>query len=276
MAVLSDLLGIPHFTTSNGSTVRSDFLEAVAERLGVPEPERLREDPLLAACIEAATRASREASLFSPGNTVTDRALQAIINGVVENWTIGPAAGTADADTPPGPPADSPAKEGPVREPDLPTGDAALALPVAELEDLLDPDRLLGPVDRRLLAVAYREGQDSFRKAVLRAYARDQHAACCMRGWGPVQALEAAHIIPHAEGGLGIVSNGLCLRGDVHALFDRQLVAVNEDTLRVLVHPVLGPTPYADLAEVTIHVPSAVVDRPARAALGKRRLDAGL
>lgn len=47
MAVLSDLLGIRHFTTSNGSTVRSDFLRAVAVRLGVPEPERLKKDPLL-------------------------------------------------------------------------------------------------------------------------------------------------------------------------------------------------------------------------------------
>ena len=33
MAVISDLLGIPHFTTSNGSTVRADFLQAVAARL---------------------------------------------------------------------------------------------------------------------------------------------------------------------------------------------------------------------------------------------------
>jgi len=36
MATISDLLGIPHFTTARGSTVRRDFLEAVGVALGTP------------------------------------------------------------------------------------------------------------------------------------------------------------------------------------------------------------------------------------------------
>ncbi|WP_155378796.1 hypothetical protein [Cellulomonas sp. JZ18] len=42
MAVLSDLLGIPHFTTSRGSTVRSDFLKAVLVALGESPKARTR------------------------------------------------------------------------------------------------------------------------------------------------------------------------------------------------------------------------------------------
>lgn len=85
MSVLSDLLGIAHFSTSNGSTVRRDFLEAVAVALGVPDPGRLRlKDDVLLACLAAATGRPQTKRLLSPGATVTDAALDTIINGVVE------------------------------------------------------------------------------------------------------------------------------------------------------------------------------------------------
>lgn len=265
MAVLSDLLGIAHFTTSNGSTVRRDFLEAVAARLDVPAPDTIAtKDAVLAACVEAATRLPMDSTLFSPGGTVTDRALQVIIDGVLENWQLGPD-GALTATTKDRPP-----------EPVLPTGQAALDTPLPVLEDLLDPDRLAGPVDRRLMAVAYREDQDAFRKAVLNAYRRGGYESCCVTGHGPSQVLQAAHIIGHAEGGVSMVSNGLCLRADMHTLMDRKLMAIHETTLEVLVHPVLGPTPYAELAGKKIHVPAPVADRPAPAALLHRRQAAGL
>ena len=264
MAVLSDLLGIAHFTTSNGSTVRRDFLEAVAARLGVNAPDTIpTKDGVLEACVEAASQQQMDPSLLSPGSTVTDRALQVIIDGVLQNWQLGPDGELTGRDAAP-------------KQPELPTGDGALDTPLSVLEDLLDPDRLAGPVDRRLMAVAYREDQDGFRKAVLRAYRQGPYEACCVTGHGPPQVLQAAHIIGHAEGGVSTVSNGLCLRADLHTLMDRRLLAVHEIDLEVLVHPVLAPTPYAELQGQKIHVPSAVADRPAPAALLHRRQAAGL
>jgi hypothetical protein len=284
MSVLSELLGIEHFTTSRGSTVRRDFLEAVARRLGVSGPDTLAtKDDVLAAAVEAATKLDMDPDLFSPGMTVTDKALQRIIDGVVENWTLGPG-GDDNADGAPKFDMDQiglsvfpvPDPGAPPEQPALPTGQDALDMPIEALEDLIDPAHELGPVDRRLVAVAYREGQDNFRKAVLQAYRQGLYEACCITGHGPPQVLQAAHIVGHAEGGLAVVSNGLCLRSDLHALLDRRLIAVHETTLEVLTHPVLAPTPYAELAGHKIHVPNAVADRPAAAALKHRRLTAGL
>lgn len=269
MAVLSDLLGIDHYTTSRGSTVPGSFIRAVAHRLGVPDADGLTKDAALQAAIEAATLQPMDPSLFSRGSTITDLALQRIIDGVLANWQLGPAA--------PGPaPAPFTDPDGPPASDGLPKGQDALDMQIDLLEDLLDPDGDLGPVDRRLVAVAYREDQDSFRRAVLLAYRQSGVEACCITGHGPPQVLQAAHIVGHADGGPAVVSNGLCLRSDLHALLDRRLIAVHETTLEVLVHPVLEPTPYADLAGREIHIPMLVNHRPSAAALRHRRLAAGL
>jgi len=222
-----------------------------------------KKDPLLRACVEAATRAPMDSTLFSPGGTVTNRALQTILDGLVDNGLI------RRSPQPPGPGA-------PTSSVALPTGEAALETPLEELEELLDPDEVVGPFDRRLLARAYRESQDEFRAAVLAAYSYNDAERCCITGYGPSQALQAAHIVPWVEGGPSIVSNGLCLRADLHLLFDSRLIAVHETELTVLVHPVLVPTPYGELAGEKIHVPRDAALRPAPAALRKRREDAGL
>lgn len=268
MKVLSDLLGIPHFTTARGSTVRSDFLHAVASRLGIENPDGYAKDPLILEIASAAYHGNPpDFPWLSPGGTVKNETLAKWIDGVVQNHKLGPA----DA---PGP---TPAQPGGPPNPNLPTGETALELPLKILEDMLDPDRSLDPDDRRLLAVAYREGQDTFRTSVLEAYKQGGAEACCVTGHGPVQALEAAHIVSHAAGGVMTVDNGLCLRVDVHRLFDRRLMAVHETTLEVLAHPVLMVVPaYGDLVGKKIHTPAAAADKPAPAALKHRRLAAGL
>lgn len=43
------------------------------------------------------------------------------------------------------------------------------------------------------------------------------------------RVLDAAHIKPFAEGGAHDVTNGLALRTDLHRLFDRGYVTVDED-----------------------------------------------
>ncbi len=69
-----------------------------------------------------------------------------------------------------------------------------------------------------------RLGQGIFRVEVLDAYGR----ACAITGEHSLPVLEAAHIKPYASGGEHEVTNGLSLRSDLHKLFDRGYVTVDE------------------------------------------------
>jgi len=69
-----------------------------------------------------------------------------------------------------------------------------------------------------------RLGQSIFRIAVLDAYER----ACAVSREHSLPVLEAAHIKPYATGGRHAVSNGIALRSDIHRLFDRGYVTIDE------------------------------------------------
>lgn len=85
---------------------------------------------------------------------------------------------------------------------------------VAEPEARYGAERLVHP----------RLGQGTFRYAVEAAYGQ-----CAVTREHSLPALEAAHIIPYAEGGRHEVPNGLLLRADIHKLFDRGYVTVTPD-----------------------------------------------
>jgi putative restriction endonuclease len=115
------------------------------------------------------------------------------------------------------------------------------SLATAEGEDLLRQvqERLSEPARRALvssppprygepLLVHPRLGQGSFRVMVTDAYRR----RCAITGERVLPVLEAAHIVPYAEGGLHELSNGILLRSDLHTLFDRGYLIVTPD-LRV-------------------------------------------
>lgn len=70
-----------------------------------------------------------------------------------------------------------------------------------------------------------RLGQGIFRVQVLDAYGR----ACAVTEEHSLPVLDAAHIRAYASGGEHAVSNGLALRSDLHRLFDRGYVTVDEE-----------------------------------------------
>jgi putative restriction endonuclease len=67
-----------------------------------------------------------------------------------------------------------------------------------------------------------RLGQGSFRILVTDAYER----RCAVTNERTLPALDAAHIKPYSESGQHIVSNGILMRRDLHALFDKGYMTV--------------------------------------------------
>ncbi len=70
-----------------------------------------------------------------------------------------------------------------------------------------------------------RIGQGAFRVLVTDAYSR----RCAVTGEKTLPVLEAAHIKPYAESGPNTISNGLLLRSDLHILFDKGYITLNDD-----------------------------------------------
>lgn len=97
----------------------------------------------------------------------------------------------------------------------LDAGEAETPLTAADGPPRYGPPRLYQP----------RLGQGIFRVQVLDAYER----ACAVTGEHSLPVLEAAHIRPYSEGGPHRVDNGLVLRTDLHRLFDKGYVTVDED-----------------------------------------------
>ena len=77
---------------------------------------------------------------------------------------------------------------------------------------------------RRMGAIRVRRGQAKFRADLIGAY----EGKCAVTGTRVEELLEAAHIVPHAQGTDYRVSNGLLLRADIHTLYDLHLLSVDE------------------------------------------------
>ena len=112
-----------------------------------------------------------------------------------------------------------------------------------------------------------RLGQGIFRVSVMDAYAR----ACAVTQEHSLPVLEAAHIQPYASGGSHKVSNGLLLRSDLHRLFDRGYVTVDEDERfivgRRLKEEFHNGRSYLALSGQRVVLPSAPAHRPDPGAL---------
>jgi putative restriction endonuclease len=112
-----------------------------------------------------------------------------------------------------------------------------------------------------------RQGQGRFRKDLLAAY----NDKCAITGCDVKQVIDAAHIRPYRGEHTDIMSNGLLLRTDLHALFDSGLLAIDAETRTVLLSEKLAKTEYASLAGLRISEPNDPADRPDGANLKAHR-----
>ena len=112
-----------------------------------------------------------------------------------------------------------------------------------------------------------RLGQSIFRIRVLDAYGR----ACAVTGEHSLPVLDAAHIKPYGEGGEHELTNGLSLRSDVHRLFDKGYVAIDQDRRfvvgRRLKDDFENGRSYYRLAGTPLQVPADPAAQPSASAL---------
>lgn len=97
------------------------------------------------------------------------------------------------------------------------------------------PEERISPPD---LFSNGREGQAEFRTLILNAYQR-----CAISDCSEKVALDAAHIIPYVDQRSHLVENGICLRADLHRLFDCGLISVDSNYI-INVSPTLRDRSY--------------------------------
>lgn len=79
--------------------------------------------------------------------------------------------------------------------------------------------------------VRERKGQARFRRKLKAVYGE----CCCLTGCSIPEALEGAHIDEYRAEASNNIRNGLLLRRDVHALFDRDLIAIDPKSYEISV-----------------------------------------
>ena len=109
-----------------------------------------------------------------------------------------------------------------------------------------------------------RLGQGSFRVLVTDAYER----RCAITNERTLPALDAAHIKPYSESGQHIVSNGILMRRDLHALFDRGYVTItpsmNVEVSRRIKEEFENGRDYYRLHGSIIRLPADLTKHPSR------------
>ncbi len=75
------------------------------------------------------------------------------------------------------------------------------------------------------VSTRHRLGQGAFRALVTDAYG----GSCAITGEKTLPVLQAAHIVPYAQEGPHLVTNGLLLKSDFHTLFDDGYLTVTPD-----------------------------------------------
>ena len=101
----------------------------------------------------------------------------------------------------------------------------------------------LVPREKITAMVKARPQQARFRRDVLAASGRQ----CAITGEHLADVLEAAHLIPVERNGTDVVGNGICLRADVHRLFDAGHIRLRRDGVLQLSEQLQGSVTYRSL-----------------------------
>lgn len=149
---------------------------------------------------------------------------------------------------------------------------ASLVPPTAADEDFFDPTSVEDARERISRSLTRRRGQTPFRDALIAAY----NGRCAITGCSVLDVLEAAHIHPYRGPDTNKVTNGLLLRSDVHTLFDCCLLAIDADTMTVLVAPQLRDSEYGALHGRRLCAPRNAAQQPNTEALNMQRKTSGL
>jgi hypothetical protein len=106
-----------------------------------------------------------------------------------------------------------------------------------------DPD-LVGPHERRHRDVVVRDDQAGLRKEILERW----DGVCPISGCDVHAALEAAHLLSHAEYGDAsqYAENVLPLRADLHRLFDRNWLGIDPESSSIWLAPELRCGSYGE------------------------------
>ncbi|MDC7674694.1 HNH endonuclease [Asticcacaulis machinosus] len=104
---------------------------------------------------------------------------------------------------------------------------------------------------RVMTTVLARTGQSKFRSRVLNAYER----TCFITGEKIPEILEAAHIVPVKNGGSDDENNGICLRIDIHRLFDSGNIRLRIDGSIMLSDNVASSANYGFIPEGVTYPP---------------------
>ncbi len=141
-----------------------------------------------------------------------------------------------------------------------------------------DEDRFVeaDPVDseadartRTMQAIVVREGRSKFRDQLFEAY----NGECAMTGCKVREILEAAHIVPYKGAHTDRTDNGFLLRADIHTLFDKGLLWV-DDAFHIQISNKLSGSEYQRLEGQKIKLPTTKADRPKAEHLARHRITA--
>ena len=112
-------------------------------------------------------------------------------------------------------------------------------------------------------AITQRRGGTKFRNSLLEAYGN----RCTVTGSTVIDVLEGAHIVPYRGDHTNHVRNGLLLRADIHTLFDKYMLAIDPDSLRVILAANLRNSEYEQLHNQKVRKPKSKASYPNKDAL---------
>ena len=115
---------------------------------------------------------------------------------------------------------------------------------------------------RKQLTQKERKGQAAFRRDILKIY----NNSCAITEIKQKEVLEAAHIQGYVNEESNNVQNGICLRVDIHKLFDNGLISINND-YKVIVSSMLKSTEYERIDGKKIKLPNNKMHYPSANAL---------